>query len=112
MTVQQPLRPALFKGYSATVGADGTATVTIAPTSSARWVVTQVSVELATAPASAACVLRLNGFYVSPLIATGDAAGGDPPVTINVGDELTVEWSGCTPGQVGRVLVFYDEGAP
>lgn len=62
-----------------------------------------------TAPAGALCSLRLNGYLVTALIPTGDAAGGDPPVPLDpLNDELTVEWELCTPGTLGKVLILYD----
>lgn len=94
---------------SATVAANGTATVDISPTSNWAWSVTQVSIEIATAPVGATCVMRLDGTFVTALIPTGDVAAGDPPVLVQPGQTLRVAWSGCTPGTVGTVLVFYDE---
>lgn len=94
--------------YAETVGPDGRATVKIWPGNMDAWTVSQVSVEMGTAPVGAVCTLRKNGAYVSPLIATGDVAGGDPPVTVSPSDRLTVEWQGCTPGDVGAVFIVYD----
>lgn len=99
------------RASSATVDASGNATVEIVPTSAYAWSVTQVSVELAAAPAGAQCSLRLNGVFITALIATGDVASGDPPILIQPGDRLTVDWTGCTPGSVGTVLAIYDETA-
>lgn len=98
--------------YSATADAAGAATIDVTPSGSYTWVVRQVSIEMATAPAGAACTLRFNGTFVSALIATGDAAVEPPPIRVAVGDHLTVEWTGCTPGAVGSALVLYDEDAP
>ncbi len=96
--------------YSATVAAGGTATVRIVTGSRRRvWTVYQVTVEMSTAPIGATCSIRKNGSLVSPAIPTGDPVGGDPPVTLEGTDVMTVEWAGCTPGDVGRVLVIYDE---
>jgi hypothetical protein len=95
--------------YSAKIGAGGTGTATI-QTGHARqtWDVQQVSVELPAAPIGATCVLRKNGYLVTPLIATGDVADGSPPVTLQPTDTLTVEWAGCTNGTVGKVLLVYE----
>ena len=96
--------------FTAVVAAGGTAVVTVRPSQKLRtWVVTQVSVEMGTAPIGAACVLRKNGALVTPLVATGDAASGDPPVVLYGSDTMTITWTGCTPGDVGTVLMFYDE---
>ena len=94
------------------VDAAGVATATVKPTSDSQtWTVTQVSVELATAPVGATCDVRKNGYLVSPAIPTGDTVAGDPPVILQSYDVLTVTWAGCTPGDVARVLVFFDDGA-
>ena len=94
--------------YAETVDAGGRATVKIWPGNLDAWTVSQVSVEMRTAPVGATCELRKNGAFVSPLIPTGDVAGGDPPVTVSPSDRLTVEWVGCTPGDVGGVFIVYD----
>lgn len=98
--------------YTQAVSAGGAATVSVRPSQKLRtWVVQQVSTEMSTAPLGAVCAIRKNGFLVSFAAATGDTAAGDPPVTLYGSDVLTVEWTGCTPGDVGRVLVIYDEVA-
>lgn len=97
--------------YTAVVAANGEATVTIRTrTRLQTWTLQQVSVEMATAPIGAVCELRRNGFLVTPLIATGDAAAGDPPVPLRGTDVATVKWTGGTPGDVGRVFVLFDDG--
>jgi len=96
--------------YTERIGAGGTATVRISPNTKQRtWIVTQVSVELASAPLGATCELRRNGFLVAPLIATGDVAAGEPPVRVTGSDVLTVTWAGCTAGTTAAVLIIYDE---
>lgn len=95
--------------YTATVDGTGNATVTIKPDGVQTWVVSQVSVEMPTAPGGATCVVRKNGYSVTPLVAQNDTAGGDPYVTVLPSDRLTVEWALCTTGDTGRVLAFYEE---
>lgn len=97
--------------YSALVGSNGRATIKVRPNALMAWTVQQVSVEMTTAPLGAICSLRKNGRLISPLIPTGDAAGGDPPITIGPGDYITVEWANCTPGDNGDALVVYEEVA-
>ena len=104
MTLRQP-------SVSLTIGADGTASVPLRTTTDMQtWTVTQVSVQQATAPAGATCQLSLNGVFVSALIPTGDSASGDPPVMLRPEDVLTVDLAGCTPGEFGTVIWFYDDG--
>lgn len=95
--------------FEGTVGADGKLRVPIRPDSNTSWVVSQVSVEMPTAPLGATCDLRKNGALVSYLIATGDVAGGDPPVTITQSSFMAVSWAGCTPGAAGLIFIIYDE---
>lgn len=90
----------------ATVDAAGQATITITPQFK-PWLVSQVSIEMLTAPAGSTCFLRKRGQLISPLIAAADAAGGDPPVTIYPGEALTVEWAGCTPGDQAYATAIY-----
>jgi hypothetical protein len=96
-----------------TVGVAGTATARIqTKTKFQTWTVSQVSVEMATAPLGATCDVRKDGILITPLIPTGDAASGDPPVTLRPGQTLTVNFAGCTPGSVGSVYLIYDDGTP
>jgi hypothetical protein len=96
------------RAYAARVAADGTATVRIVSDTSMGWNVRQVSVEMATAPSGATCMLRKNGVLISPIIPTGDAASGDPPIPLSYDDVMTVEFAGCTPGDIGKVYVVYE----
>lgn len=97
--------------YTATADALGVALVTIKTrTRLQTWTITQVSVEMTTAPIGSTCELRRNNFLVTPLISTGDAASGDPPVILRGSDTVTVKWAGATPGAVGNVLIFFDDG--
>ncbi len=100
------------RGLSTTVAADGTAVIRIRPGGLYPWNVTQVTAENKDAPAGATCSLRRNGFLVTPLVPNGDAGAGDPPVPIDPQDDLTVEWAGCTPGQLVRALIFFDQIRP
>ena len=98
--------------YDATTAASGEARVAFGPGARTRsWTVQQVSVEMSTAPIGAACALRRAGRLVTLLIPTGDVAGGDPPVVLRGGEQLTVTWTGCTPGDIGHVYVIYDDGS-
>lgn len=90
------------------VGAGGTATITVQTRAVRAWRISQVTIELPTAPSGATCALRKNGYLVTPMIATGDSAAGDPPVILRQEDTLTIEWAGCTPNTVGKALIFYE----
>lgn len=98
--------------YDGIVGAAGTLTVSFGPGARTRtWTVSQVSVEMSSAPVGATCAVRKGGRLVTLLIAQGDVAGGDPPIVLRGGETMTVEWAGCTAGDVGHVLVVYREDA-
>lgn len=94
--------------YPARVDAGGRAVVTVTPKGMIQWLVRQVSVSMTTAPGAASCQLALNGSALTALVPQLDAADG-VPVMVRPSDRLTVEWSSCTPGDQGTVLVLYDE---
>lgn len=94
--------------YTAKVGAAGTATITVQTRSVRSWVISQISVELSAAPTGATADIRKNGYLVTPVIPTGDTAAGDPPVVILPTDSLTINWYGCTNGQIAKATVFYE----
>lgn len=101
-------RTGLLTSQVATVAADGMATITIvAP--DIRWQITQISVELPTAPAGAVGELRHNGRFITAFLPAGDAIGGDPPLPLRPGDQAVLLWTGCTPGDQARATWFYDE---
>ena len=90
-----------------TVPASGALSLEFTPRANLLNKVTQVSVEMAGA-AAAVCNIRRNGAIVCPVVPTGDAAGGDPPIWLWPGDVMTVEWTGAPAGAVGKITVFYD----
>lgn len=104
--VRQPL-------YSATGSATtaGGLVLSFACRSSAAVQVGQVTCEMPTG-AGAACAVRLNGTLICPLVATGDAAAGEPFVPMVPGDLLTVEWTGAPAGASGKIGVIYDLVVP
>ena len=94
---------------SGTASASGALTLTYTPRSNDLTRVTQVAAEMANA-GGAICVVRRNGALVTPLVPTGGAAGGDPPIWLWPGDALTVEWTGGPVSGVGKMTVFFDLG--
>lgn len=99
--------------FTAIISAAGTATVTFKPpTSRNNYLVQQVSVEYAAAPIGCTCDIRKNGRLITPMIPTGDAASGDPPIPLNGGsDKMTINFAGGTPGGLVNVFIIYDDGA-
>lgn len=93
--------------YAGVVDAAGSLVVEWDSGGIVNWSVSQVTVEMPNAPVGATCELRKRGRLVSPMIATGDVAAGDPPVFLRPGEVMSVEWAGCTPQDTGRVFVIY-----
>jgi hypothetical protein len=101
------------RSYSALVAAAGTASVPIRVSDGINtWTVDQISTSMSSAPVGAVSTVLFNGAQVTAMIATGDVAAGDPAITLRPADTLTVAWSGCTPGDIGTVLIFFDDGRP
>lgn len=95
---------------SGVVDASGNLTIAFTPRANQLNKVTQTAGEM-TGASGAICVIRRNGFIVTPCVPTGFAAGGDPPIYLwPTGDYLTVEWTKATPGLIGKVTIFYDIG--
>ena len=94
---------------SGTVPASGVLTLTFRARGNETYRCTQATAEM-TGGAAAICALRLNGGLISPMVSTGGAAAGDPPIWVGPGDDLTVEWTSATPGLIGKMLVIYDLG--
>jgi hypothetical protein len=97
------------QAFPVVADAAGRAVARIQSQGNRPWLLSQVSIEMVDAPAGASCTLRKNGAFVSAMIAPGDAAGGDPPLTLHPGDTVTVEWTGLTPGSQGVVFVVYNQ---
>ncbi len=94
--------------------ADTSGTCVIDITTGARvrdWVVSQVSVEMAGAVVGTArCIIRKNGALIAPVRPDIDNASGEPPVTVNAADHLTVTWTSVPVGAIGKVFLIYDDG--
>lgn len=90
-----------------TADANGDLVLTLQVRGGVPALVTQVTAEMPLG-AGAVCALRLNGSLVSPLVPTGDAATGDPPIWVHPGDQMTVEWRGAPPGAIGAMLAVYE----
>jgi hypothetical protein len=99
--------------FTARVAANGIATVRF-KTSNTRqkYTVQQVTTEYPTSPLGCVCNIRKNGNLISPMIPTGDAASGDPPIVLSQNDIMTVVFSSATPGDTVSVFVIYDDGTP
>lgn len=96
--------------FTQIVAVGGGATIPIS-SGAQEWTVTQVSTECEpAAPVGATCRVRKNGAIVSKMLPNGDVASGDPPVILNVGDVMTVVWTGMTVGTACKATVLLDDG--
>lgn len=91
------------------VTAAGTLEIVVESRSAATWILTQISIEMPNAPAGAKCTVRKNGDFVTLILPREGVAAGDPPVHLRPGERATITWTGVTPGDIGKVLVFYDQ---
>lgn len=94
--------------YGATIKADGTASISVQTRGSQVWRVTQIGIDAPNVSAAAIGRVRINSAPVSPFNAIYDAVGGDPPVDVAPGDNLTIEWSSATVGASCSALVIYE----
>jgi len=92
---------------SGITAASGVCTIRFKVPGQVAWQVEQITIEMPTAPFGAVASLRVNGSLVTPLVPNGDAAAGDPPLPVYPGDEVVIEWTGCTPGDQGKALLIY-----
>lgn len=95
---------------SGVVDANGRLELTLLGRASQPIRVTQVTVEMGAGGNTAACTVRFNGSLISPMVPTGDAAVGEPPIWLQPGDVLSAVWEGATPGETGVMLAIYDYG--
>lgn len=94
---------------SATVDLNGNATARLINRGPNTFVVNQVSIEMPNAPSGAVANLRKDGVLITLMVANADVADGDPPVVLRQGETLNVEWSSCTPGDVGTAWFSYNQ---
>jgi hypothetical protein len=92
---------------SGIVDAAGECVVSFRTAGQVAWEVSQITIEMPGAPAGSTAALRVNDTLITPLIPNGDAAAGDPPLPVYPGDVVSIEWSGATPLDQGKVLVIY-----
>jgi hypothetical protein len=96
---------------SAEVAADGSCEISFRAQGREAWQVEQISTEMQGAVSGSECNLFVNGSLVTPLLPRRSVAAGDPPLPVYPGDVVSVEWSGCTPGEQGKALVIYRRAA-
>lgn len=82
----------------------------LSPTGTQTWTVQQVSTKAPTAQLGSTCDVKVNGAQITPLLAAGDVAAGEPYVELHPGERLTVEWAGLTNGTKCDVTFLFDDG--
>lgn len=96
--------------FTGQVKANGTLNIKIGPRYNQTWEVEQVSMEMDTAPSGARANIRNTmGTLISPSHSARRASASGS-MNLLPGETITAEWSGVTPGDVGRVLVVYNRG--
>lgn len=92
-----------------TVNAAGRLTVPFGPPGNQIYDVRQVTLEMTTAPAGCTAEIRQMGSLIAPSYSARRAAASEPPpITLQGGETLTVEWFNATPNDIGRVTIVYD----
>lgn len=96
--------------FTGVVDAAGNLTVKFGPNPAVNWNITQMSIEMPSAPTGAGASAYARGGLLFPFpTPRRAAAAGDPPVFLFGGERAEVRWSACTPGDVGTVFVLYDK---
>jgi hypothetical protein len=92
---------------SAIADAAGVCLISFRVPGQVAWQVEQITIDMPAAPIGSTAELRVNGSLITPLVATGDAAAGDPPLPVYAGDVVDIRWIGATPGDQGKALLIY-----
>lgn len=96
--------------YQGIVNASGVLEIFFGPPPNQIWSVTQVSLEMSTAPAGCTAILKYQGSLHAPAFsARKSALGGDPPMVLKGGERGSVRWDAATSGDIGKILVIYDK---
>lgn len=97
--------------FQGIVTAAGILVVKFGPPYNNSWTVEQVTLEMPNAPVGATAEIRRMGAFIDRAQSARKAsAAQEPPIFLNGGETMTVEWAGCTPGQAGKVLAIYRKG--
>lgn len=88
-------------------GAAGTVSLTVRARGSYPMIIQQVGLSMSPARSGARGAITLNGSPITPFAATGDATAGDPPIWVRPGDEMSIDWTGCTVGDICKATVIY-----
>lgn len=89
------------------VPANGILEVFFGPPLNINWTIEQVSIKMLTAPSGSACDLYQMGSLHAPAHSARKATFANGDVYLNAGETMSVRWTGCTPGDIGEVLVNY-----
>ena len=91
--------------------ANGNASVTFTPSVNQAWIVTRIAVTSTSALIPVAQVLVSGVFECGTNNGNGDTAAGNP-LPLGAGQDLVVEWSGCTPAAKCTARLTYERVAP
>lgn len=92
------------------VPASGILTIRMGPRPNEVWEVTQISLEMSTAPTGCVAEIRdvMNALMSPSYSARRASASGS--LMLNPGEKITVQWTAATPGDRGRAVATYRKG--
>lgn len=95
---------------SGTVNAAGRLELKFGPKRNQIWEVSQVSLEMLTAPVGALAEIRdaMGGLMAPSYSARRATAAGTQ--LLNPGETVSVVWTGATPGDRGRAIAWFRKG--
>lgn len=95
---------------SGTVAANGTLEIRMGPRRNQIWEISQVSLEMLTAPVGALAEIRdaMGGLMAPSYSARRATAAGT--LLVHPGETISVVWTGATPGDSGRAIAWFRKG--
>lgn len=101
--------PDLVRAGVADASGSGTVTFNELPTG-IQWIVYQTSVETIPVGVGCSAYIRKNGRLISSTpFGSSSSAAGPPAITINPGDDFSVDWEGAPVGSSLVATIFYTE---
>lgn len=98
--------PTLVRAVTADANGSGTVRFDQLPTG-IQWIVYQTTVETIPQGVGCSAYIKRNGRLLSSTpFGSSASAGGQPAVTINPGDDFSIEWTGAPPlcSLIGSIL--------
>lgn len=108
--VQRWVAESAREDRSGTVNAAGRLELKFGPLRNQVWEISQVSLEMLTAPIGALAEIRdaMGGLMAPSYSARRATASGTQ--LLNPGETVSVVWTGATPGDTGRAIAWFRKG--